>query len=231
MIRQKNKPILVFDINETLLDMNPLKKAVNDLLKDDQGFRIWFGTLLHYTTVSNSINEYHNFTTIAAATLKMVATSMDKKVSEAEIKETLSVISTLQTYPDVIKGLKLLKENGFRLITLTNSPESALKDQLKNSNLTDYFEEALSVDTIEKYKPDATTYLWAAEKTGVQPHEMLMVAAHGWDLAGAAHAGLATAFIAREGQSLYTLADKPTFEAPNTLALAEQLVVAYKLKV
>jgi 2-haloacid dehalogenase len=31
-----------------------------------------------------------------------------------------------------------------------------------------------------------------------------MIAAHGWDLAGASHAGLALA-IAREGQSLYTL--------------------------
>jgi 2-haloacid dehalogenase len=30
-----------------------------------------------------------------------------------------------------------------------------------------------------------------------------MIAAHGWDLAGASHAGLATCFIAREGQSLY----------------------------
>jgi 2-haloacid dehalogenase len=77
--------------------------------------------LLHYST-SNSINEYYNFTTIAAATLDMHATSCIKKVTEEEIKETLSVIkSSLQTYPDVIKGLQL-KENGFRLITLTNSP-------------------------------------------------------------------------------------------------------------
>jgi 2-haloacid dehalogenase len=49
-------------------------------------------------------------------------------------------------------------------------------------------------------------------------------AAHGWDLAGASHAGLATCFIAREGQSLYTLTD---FEATDILAMAEQLVAAY----
>jgi FMN phosphatase YigB (HAD superfamily) len=50
---------------------------------------------------------------------------MPKKVTEEEIKETLSVIkSSLQTYPDVIKGLAAFKkENGFRLITLTNSPQ------------------------------------------------------------------------------------------------------------
>lgn len=224
---QKSKPVLVFDVNETLLDMTPLKKAVNALLNEEQGFRIWFGMLLHYSTVSNSINEYYNFTTIAAATLDMAATSLHKKVTEEEIKETLSVIKSLQTYPDVIKGLQLLKENGFRLITLTNSPPSALKEQLKNSNLTDYFEQALSIDTIEKYKPAAETYLWAAEKLAVQAEEMLMIAAHGWDLAGASHAGLATCFIAREGQSLYTLSSKPDFVANDILAMAEKLVATY----
>jgi 2-haloacid dehalogenase len=39
----------------------------------------------------------------------MAATSMHKKVTEEDIKETLSVIKSLQTYPDVIKGLQLLK--------------------------------------------------------------------------------------------------------------------------
>jgi len=228
MTIQKIKPVLVFDVNETLLDMTPLKKAVNILLSEEQGFRIWFGMLLHYSTVSNSINEYHNFTTIAAATLEMAATSMHKKVTEEEIKETLSVIKSLQTYPDVIKGLQLLKENGFRIITLTNSPESALNEQLKNSNLTTYFEQALSIDTIEKYKPAKETYFWAAEKLAVKPDEMLMIAAHAWDLAGASHAGLATGFIVREGQALYSLSKKPDYVANHILAMAEQLAAAYK---
>jgi 2-haloacid dehalogenase len=61
----------------------------------------------------------------------------------------------------------------------------------------------------------------------VKPEEMLMIAAHGWDLAGASHAGLATCFIAREGQSLYTLSSTPDFEATDILAMAEQLVAAY----
>ncbi|PKH68971.1 haloacid dehalogenase type II [Flavobacterium sp. ALD4] len=227
MTIQKTKPVLIFDVNETLLDMTPLKTSVNALLDNEQGFRIWFGMLLHYSTVSNSINEYHDFGTIAGATLTMAATSMNKKVNEDEIKEALSTIKTLQAYPDVEKGLQLLKDNGFRLATLTNSPPHALKQQLINSNLTLYFEQALSIDSLKKYKPAAETYLWAAKELAVKPEEMLMIAAHGWDLAGASHAGLATCFIAREGQSLYTLSSKPDFEANDILAIAEQLVAAY----
>ncbi|MGO4820680.1 MULTISPECIES: haloacid dehalogenase type II [unclassified Flavobacterium] len=227
MTIHKNKPLIVFDVNETLLDMTPLKKAVNELLDEEQGFRIWFGTLLHFSTVSNNINEYHNFTTLAAATLKMTATSLQKEVTEKQIQASLSIIKSLKTYPDVIEGLQLLKENGFRLITLTNSPEIALHEQLKNSNLTDYFEQALSIDTIKKYKPAAETYLWAAEKLAVTPEKMLMIAAHGWDLAGAAHAGLATAFVAREGQALYELSKKPDYVAYDILLMAKQLVAVY----
>jgi 2-haloacid dehalogenase len=224
----KNKPILVFDVNETLLDMGPLKKAINALLNEEQGFRIWFGMLLHYSTVSNAIGHYYNFTEIATATLDMAATSLDKEVTEDQIKETLSIITTLQTYPDVIKGLHILKENGFRLITLTNSPKSALEKQLANSDLTDYFEQALSIDAIQKYKPAKETYLWAAVKLDVSPEDMMLIAAHAWDIGGASNAGLTTGFIAREGQSLYPLSNKPDFVATDILAMAEQLISTYK---
>lgn len=230
MTQFKSKPVLVFDVNETLLDMTPLKKAINTLLKEQQGFRIWFGMLLHYSTVSNSINEYHSFTTIAAATLDMAATSLQVTVTKEEIKATLSIIKSLQTYPDVIKGLQLLKENGFRLATLTNSPDAALLEQLKNSQLTHYFEQALSIDTISTYKPAKETYLWAAEKLAVPPTQMLMIAAHGWDIAGAAHAGLATGFITREGQAIYPLSIAPNFIATDIQAMAVQLVATYKYK-
>ncbi|NRT12504.1 haloacid dehalogenase type II [Flavobacterium sp. 14A] len=224
----KNKPVIVFDVNETLLDMTPLKKSVNELLGEEQGFKIWFGMLLHYSTVSNSIEEYNDFTTIATATLKMAAVSMNKKVSEDQVKETLSLIKTLQSYPDVAKGLTVLKENGFRLITLTNSPDGALQAQLENSKLTHFFEQALSIDSLGKYKPAPETYQWAAKQLKVKPEEMLLVAAHGWDIAGATHAGLATGFIEREGQSLYSLSKDPNFIAEDILKMAEKLVAAYQ---
>jgi 2-haloacid dehalogenase len=55
------------------------------------------------------------------------------------------------------------------LATLTNA--SLLKQQLINSNLTDYFEQALSIDSLKKYKPAAETYLWAAKELAVKPEE------------------------------------------------------------
>jgi 2-haloacid dehalogenase len=228
MNSNRRKPVIVFDVNETLLDMAPLKTNINTLLEEPQAFRIWFGMVLHYSLVENCTDQYHDFSTIAEAVLKMSAASLNKTVSDENMKKALSAIKSLKAYPDVEKGLTLLKENGFRLATLTNSPENALKEQLINSNLTDHFEQALSINAIEKYKPLAETYLWAAKKLGVKPEEIIMIAAHGWDLAGATNAGLAIGFIAREGQSLYTLSKKPDFEASDILEMAEKLVATYK---
>ncbi|MFT5964615.1 MAG: 2-haloacid dehalogenase [Flavobacterium sp.] len=228
MNSNRRKPVIVFDVNETLLDMAPLKTNINTLLEEPQAFRIWFGMVLHYSLVENCTDQYHDFSTIAEAVLKMSAASLNKTVSDEDMKKALSAIKSLKAYPDVEKGLTLLKENGFRLATLTNSPENALKEQLINSNLTDHFEQALSINAIEKYKPLAETYLWAAKKLGVKPEEIIMIAAHGWDLAGATNAGLAIGFIAREGQSLYTLSKKPDFEASDILEMAEKLVATYK---
>lgn len=225
---KNTKPVLLFDVNETLLDMTPLKNAINTLLEEPLAFKIWFGMVLHHSLVDNCTNQYHDFSTIAAAMLKMTATSLNKTITEDETKKTLSVIRNLKAYPDVLKGLQLLKENGFRLATLTNSPENALKEQLINSNLTDVFELALSIDTIKKYKPDPQTYEWAATKLGQEPQNIIMIAAHGWDLAGAINAGLQTGFVAREGQSLYSLSDNPTFQAKDIYEMALVLIEEYK---
>ena len=222
------KLVILFDVNETLLDMTPLKSKINVLLDDKQGFRIWFGMLLHYSLVDNCTNQYHNFTTIAKATLQMAGKSLNKELSEEELKATLSVIKELKTYPDVEEGLNLLQQNGFRLATLTNTPESTLIEQLTNSKLVHYFEQTLSIDSIKKYKPAPETYHWAAKQLNVKVENVIMVAAHGWDVTGAMLAGLKTGFVAREGQSVYLLSAKPNYEAKNIYEIAQVLVAHYK---
>ncbi|MFH7000616.1 haloacid dehalogenase type II [Flavobacterium bizetiae] len=228
MNSKKTKPVILFDVNETLLDMTPLKNNINTLLEEPLAFKIWFGMVLHYSLVDNCTSQYHDFSAIAVAMLKMSATSLNKTITEDEIKNTLSAIKNLKAYPDVAKGLKLLKDNGFRLATLTNSPENVLKEQLMNSNLTDSFELTLSIDTIKKYKPDPKTYEWAATKLGMEPQNIIMIATHGWDLTGAMIAGLQTGFVAREGQSLYSLSNNPTYEAKDIYEMALVLIDKYK---
>lgn len=220
--------VIIFDVNETLLDMSPLKKKINSLLNSSKGFRIWFGMLLQYSLVDNCTGSYHDFLSIANATLDMTAKALKTDVDENEKKAALATIKELPAYPDVPKGLQLLKENGFRLITLTNSPSATLTGQLQYSKLTEYFEATLSIDSIKKYKPAAKTYQWAAEQLSVNVTGAMLIAAHGWDIAGALQAGMQAAFIERDGQSLYPLAAKPPFIGKNLIEVSNSIIAHYK---
>jgi len=227
-IMNNPKPVIIFDVNETLMDMAPLKNKINALLGSSEGFRIWFGMLLQYSLVDNCSNNYHDFTAIADATLQMAAKALNAEVAPAQRKEALQTIKELSAYDDVPEGLQLLKDNGFRLATLTNSPAATLNAQLKHAGLTHFFEATLSIDSIKQYKPAVETYRWAAEQLSIKISEAILVAAHGWDVAGALQAGMKAAFIERKGQSLYPLSAEPSFTAKDIAALAKQLIVQYK---
>lgn len=227
-MNKSNLPVILFDVNETLLDMSALKKKINSLLNSSKGFRIWFGMLLHYSLVDNCTNNYHDFSAIAEATLDMAAKALEAEIDQKEKKEALQTIKELSAYDDVPKGLKQLKENGFRLATLTNSPLPTLTAQLQSAKLTEYFEATLSIDRIKKYKPALETYQWAAKQLSVTVSDVVLVAAHGWDIAGALQAGLQAAFIERKGQSLYPLSPKPAFTGKDLTKIASQIIAYYK---
>lgn len=219
--------VVIFDVNETLLDMSPLRNKINNLLGNSKGFRIWFGMLLQYSLVDNCTNSYHDFSAIANATLDLASKALKVTIEEKERKEALQYIKKLNAYDDVPKGLQLLKENGYRLATLTNSPKATLSAQLQYAKLTEYFEATLSIDPIKKYKPASETYQWAASQLSVNVSDALLVAAHGWDIAGALHAGMQAAFIEREGQSLYPLAPKPQFIGKDLTEIANAVISRY----
>jgi len=227
-MNNSNFPLIVFDVNETLLDMSVLKNKINSLLGSSNGFRIWFGMLLQYSLVDNCTGTYHDFVSIANATLDMAANALKTEVGENEKKAALATIKELPAYPDVPKGLQLLKENGFRLATLTNSPLTTLTAQLQYAKLTEYFEATLSIDTIKKYKPAVETYTWATEQLSANVTDAILIAAHGWDIAGALQAGMQAAFIEREGQSLYPLASSPQFIGKDLIEVSNSIIAHYK---
>ena len=217
--------VIFFDVNETLLDLTPLKEKVTDVLGGRKELvKLWFTTMLQYSLVATVGDHYRNFDEIGAATLRMVAQNQDISLSEEDAKEALKPILSLPAHPDVPEALARLKEAGFTLVTLTNSSNKAVEAQMTNSDLKQYFDKLLSVEEVGKYKPHSRVYTRATRKMGVEAGESMMIAAHGWDIAGAVWAGWQTAFISRPGQQLYPLADKPEIIAPTLSEIAEKLL-------
>jgi len=215
--------VLLFDVNETLLDTAPLQQKVGDILLDPHGAKLWFTTMLHYSLVMTASEHYAAFPEIGAATLQMLARNSDIAVSLEDAKAALSVMRTLPAHPDVRPALERLQAKGFRLATLTNSSPSGVQAQLEHAQIARLFERQLSVESVGRFKPHRSVYAWAAAEMGVEPKQCMLVAAHGWDVAGAKWAGMQTAFIAREGQQKFPLAPPPDVDVPDLAALAVHL--------
>ncbi len=100
---------------------------------------------------------------------------------------------------------------------------SSLSLSEENAKLTHFFDDRLSIEDIKAYKPNPETYLWAVKKIGIKPEEALLLAVHGWDVAGAKAAGLQAVFVARPGKSLYPLSIQPDFVVKDFTEFGELL--------
>jgi len=220
------KKLIVFDVNETLLDLGALDPLFEKAFGRASVRTLWFATVLRNSLVSTITGQYDDFGKIAAASLDMTARQNGQALSDGDRSAILGTIRSLPAHPDVVPGLEKLKLAGFRLFTLTNSPPQVVEDQLKNSDLAKYFEKSFSVDAVRMFKPAAEVYQMTARELGVSPQQIRLVATHDWDVVGALNAGCAAAFIARPGKVLNPLLPKPDIIGLNLLDIAEKIVMA-----
>jgi 2-haloacid dehalogenase len=227
-IQKMTKPrpkVIFFDVNETLLDLGSMQDSVSAALGDRKDLLpLWFLTTLHSSLVDTATGKYHDFATIGTAALMMVAESNGIPITESKAKAAIvGPLLSLPAHKDVKVGLEVLKSHGYTMVTFTNSSNLGVRKQMESAGLTNYFARNLSIEEIKTYKPFTKTYQWAAAQMGVKPEEALMVAAHGWDVAGAKAAGMQTAFVARPGQVMFPLADKPDYVVKDIRELADIL--------
>jgi 2-haloacid dehalogenase len=203
-IKAINKPkLLIFDVNETLLDLSIIKTTINTLLLNENAFNTWFSLLLQYSLVKTAINEYEDFGVIGKATLQMTAEKYRQNVNQNQIEIILGMMAQLPPHPEVAKGLAILETKGYKMVALTNGNINTVQKQTQFAQIENYFVKLFSVDAVKSFKPNPEAYIQILKEYNLLPQQAMLIAAHSWDLMGAAAQGMQTAFIAREGQVLY----------------------------
>ena len=115
-------------------------------------------------------------------------------LDEAEKDHWNRVWHRLTPWPDTVPGMLALKPH-FTLATLSNGNVALLLNMAKRAGMP--FDTILSAELCRHYKPDPEVYRMAYGLLGLQPHEVMMTAAHNSDLVAASQQGLRTAFFAR----------------------------------
>ncbi|WP_166259233.1 haloacid dehalogenase type II [Marinobacter salicampi] len=214
---------LVFDVNETLLDVSALDPLFERLFNDASTRQEWFLTLQENWLTATIIHKYLPFGDLAKSALVMVGKRRGVDVSEDDQGELIDGMLSLPAHEDVAEALTLLRDNGYKLTALTNSTLAAARKQLASAGLDHFFEHILSVDEVKRYKPAREPYAMAAERLGIQTGDFMMIAAHAWDIAGAAEAGCRTAFVERPGKVQNPVGVRADIHGKGVLGVAKQL--------
>ncbi len=218
--------ILVFDVNETLIDIDSIAPLFERIFGDAQAMREWFGQLVMYSMTVTASGHYVDFFTLGQGVLRMLATTRGVDIINDDEDALKHALLTMPAHPDVAEGLTLLRDNGFRLVTLTNSPPNPFgPSPIEHAMLGHLFERQFSVDACRMFKPAPTAYLYVCEQLGVTPADCMMVAAHVWDIIGAQAAGLRGALITRPGNAALPVPGllQPTIVAADLRDLATNL--------
>lgn len=218
------KRVLVFDVNETLLDVGALDPFFTRMFGDATARREWFGQMLQSAFVSTITHTYRDFGALGMAALAMVADRHGVTLSDEDRIALRGGMRQLPPHPEVKESLGRLRDAGFRLATLTNSTSEVGEIQVTNAGLRELFEQTLSADAVQRLKPAPEPYRMAAELLGVPITRMRLVAAHAWDIAGALNAGCAAAFVARPGQVLDASDVQPDISGADLREVADRIL-------
>jgi 2-haloacid dehalogenase len=219
--------VLVFDVNETLIDFESMNPLFERIFGDKRVMREWLGHLFMYSMTITLSGLYEGFFTLGQGLLKMVGDIHGVEVTDADIEKIRQAMLTMPAHSDVETGLTMLKDAGFRMVTLTNSPSNPKgQSPLEHAGLAHFFERQFTIETTRAYKPAPQAYHLVAQCLGVRAPTCFMIAAHVWDTVGAQSAGYTAGLLTRFGNAPLPVQSlpQPDLLAPDLPGLAGQLI-------
>jgi 2-haloacid dehalogenase len=113
--------IIVFDVNETLLDLDSIRPVFDRIFREPDAMRLWFANLITFSEALTLAGVYVPFTDIGAAVLRMLASTMGKAIEGSDVAELTNRFASMPPHPEVPNALRRLRDHGFRLFTLTDN--------------------------------------------------------------------------------------------------------------
>jgi 2-haloacid dehalogenase len=215
--------LCVFDVNETLLDLAALDEFFAELTGTPEARPEWFSLMIHSAVTLTAARTYRPFGEIGAACLPPVAARHGRTATGDHQRELGERMRRLPAHPDAEAAIRQLRGAGFGVVTLTNSTAEVAEDQLRNAGLRDLIQAVYSADQVRMLKPAPEPYHHVLSSQHAVPADAILVAAHDWDVAGAAAAGLRTAFITRDGRGPLPASASPAMTATSLQAIATEL--------
>ena len=205
----RRRPVVVaFDVNETLLDLAPVRAALVEVGQPADLLRSVFARTLLIGVAAATTGTWCRFRDAFDAAL-----AQESDLDGDDRSRVADAFQELAPYPDVEPALRRLAEAGIPAVTLSHGSPGVASAGLSRGGITPLVRRSLTSESIRAWKPSREVYLWAAGTCDVEPARMALVAAHGWDVLGAQRAGLTGAWFPRSERTY-----PPVYEQPHVLA-------------
>ena len=215
---------ILFDINETVLDLSSLKPKFKLAFGAEAVTATWFSMLLHTSTVCTLADVKTNFAHLAGTMLDTVAARLGVELSDQMRADILGGFASLPPHVDIKSALTRLRSAGYCTVAFSNSSLSLVTAQIENSGLVEFFDAIVSVEETGSFKPDPKVYEFVARRINRPIEELRLVAAHDWDTHGALSAGMHAAYLDRSGAPYHPLYHRPDVYATSMNDVVDQII-------
>jgi 2-haloacid dehalogenase len=144
--------------------------------------------------VNGGLRPWGNLDELHLVTLDDLLIERGVELPVAERHRLVAAWHRLDPWPDVRDGLEALRRQRVTA-ALSNGHTALLVDLARHCDVR--FDCVLSAELAHAYKPAPEVYRTAARLLGMEPGELMLVAAHPSDLKGARGAGLHTSLVDR----------------------------------
>jgi 2-haloacid dehalogenase len=211
--------VVAFDVNETLLDLAPVRAALVETGEPEHLLRAVFARTLLTGFAAATVGDRIRFRDAFDAAL-----AQESGLDADQRSTVASAFTELAPHPDVEPALRALARAGVRVVTLSHGSPGVAEAGLSRGGITPLVERTLTSESIRGWKPSREVYLWAAGVCDVAPSRLALVASHGWDVLGAQRAGLTGAWFPRSERSYPAVYEPPHVQASDIGGAVEALL-------
>ena len=206
--------VVAFDVIETLFSLAPVADA---LRPHGVGVDLFFARLLRDGFAHSAAGSYRPFRELARSALAALCPG----IADDAVAAVINTFAELPAHPDAKPAVKALVDQDLTVVTLTNGSADTTRRLLDRAGLAGYVAHVVSVDEASAWKPAPHAYRRLVELLGRDPSEVAMVAVHAWDIHGAHHAGLTTAWACRFEGRYPPVFEPPDISGPDLVAVAQ----------
>lgn len=180
----------------------------------------WRSRQFEYTWLRTAARRYEDFWTVTGDALVFAARTLKLELTAERHQRLMQAFLDMTAYPETQGALLALRRRGLRLAFLTNMTAAMVETAVRNAKLEGLFEDTLSTDRVQVYKPDPRAYQMGIDAFGLAREAIVFAAFAGWDVVGAKWFGYRTFWVNRAGAAPEQLGIGPDGGGRDLLDLA-----------